>query len=108
MKNMLLALLIIAAGVMAGCTPVQPPAAEEEVTTEEFSEEEVVVESDDGMDPEEARLRQGDGYMMNLVDNYTMPIADGDTEATPDQVLTDSAGKEYKIVDHIGPETPQE
>ncbi len=107
MKNMLLALLLLAAGAMSGCTPVQPPAADEEVTAE-YSDEEVVVESDDGMDPEEAKLRQGDGYMMNLVDNYTMPVADGDAEATPDQVLTDSAGKEYKIVDHIGPDTPQQ
>ena len=47
----------------------------------EYSDEEVIVESDDGIDPEEQRLREGDGYMMNLVESYTMPIAEGDSES---------------------------
>ncbi len=108
MNKILCVLIAFVVVVFAGCAPIQPPSSNEEVAVDEYSDEEVIVESDDGMDPEEMRLREGDGYMMNLVEKYTVPVAEGDSEATPDQVLIDSSGKEYKIVDHIGPDTPQE
>ena len=107
MKKLLLMLMILTVSIIAGCEPIQPPA-ENEVAVAEYSDEEVIVESDDGIDPEEQRLREGDGYMMNLVESYTMPIAEGDSEAAPDEVLIDASGKEYKIVEHIGPGTVQE
>ncbi len=103
MKKLLVVLGLVA--VLTGCEPVQPPASDEEVMVDEYSDEEVIVESDEGFDPEEVRLRQGDGYMMNLVDSYTMPVDDGDVTATSEEVLIDSSGKEYKIVDHVGFDT---
>ena len=106
MKKLLLMLMILSVSVITGCESMQSTTGEE-VTVDEYSDEEVIVESDDGMDPEEQRLREGDGYMMNLVESYTMPISEGDSEASPEEVLIDSSGKEYKIVDHIGPETIQ-
>ena len=108
MNKILCVLIALVVVVFAGCAPIQPPATDQEVSSSEYSDEEVIVESDDGVSPEEMRLREGDGYMMNLVDSYTIPVAEGDSEATPDQVLIDSSGKEYKIVNHIGPDTPQE
>ena len=86
---MLVAFLVVA---FAGCTPIQPSSSDQ-AASDEYSDEEVIVESDDAIDPEEMRLREGDGYMMNLVDSYTIPVAEGDSEATPEDVLIDSSGK---------------
>ena len=108
MNKILCILMAFVVLAFTGCTPIQPPASDQEVASDEYSDEEVIVESDDAIDPEEMRLREGDGYMMNLVDSYTIPVAEGDSEATPDEVLIDSSGKEYKIVEHIGPDTVQE
>ena len=107
MNKILCILVAFVAFAFAGCTPIQPSASDQ-VASDEYSDEEVIVESDDAIDPEEMRLREGDGYMMNLVDSYTIPVAEGDSEATPEDVLIDSSGKEYKIVEHIGPDTVQE
>ncbi len=106
MKMFLTLMMALLISVIAGCAPVSPPSDDSDVAmNDEYSDEEVIVESDDGMDADERILREGDGRYMNLVETYTMPADEADISATPDQVLLDANGKEYKIVDHIGPDS---